>query len=213
MLSYIRDRFLRQRIERDEKEIKIGFIVTASFVAFLLANVIYLNFLVLNNNTSEPQEAARTVETPDPTILPSPTPSVNEPLIQVHTQTQAQSSQKDYYFNLGSGPNQSVDWADVPGAISTFDIAQYSNIKDVYLESNINVPTANGTVSIRLFNKTDNYAVWNSERTVNSQVKGDLVVSPKIIYDKGPKLYQVQMKTQLGVPANLVQSRIHIITY
>ncbi|EKD86751.1 MAG: hypothetical protein ACD_37C00158G0001, partial [uncultured bacterium] len=32
-----------------------------------------------------------------------------------------------------------------------------------------------------------------------------------IIYDKGSKTYQVQMKTQLKYTANVTQSRVHII--
>lgn len=215
MLNYIGDRFLRIRLQRDEKEIKIGLIVIAVItiiLLFLLGNVIYLNqSLSKKGQITAPSES--TVSNPSPTAnatesaLPSSTPASNS-----SSTTTAESTIKDYYFNLGSGSNQSNDWADVPGALSTFNIAQYQNIKEVHLETNIDVPTANGTISVRLFNKTDNYAVWNSERTVQSQTKGDLIISPNIIYDVGPRLYQVQMKSQLGVSANLVQSRIHIIT-
>jgi hypothetical protein len=36
------------------------------------------------------------------------------------------------------------------------------------------------------------------------------LISNPIAYDKGSKIYQVQMKTQLQYPANLTQARIHI---
>lgn len=201
---------MRQRVERDEKEIRIGFIVTASFVAFLLANIIYLNILVLNNNSTPPKEAATAVSVP-----PSPSPGPVEKVTPTTTilQTKTQTTSRDYYINLGAGSSQSTDWTDVPGTLNTFDITQYSNIKEVHLETNVNVPTANGTISVRLFNKTGNYAVWNSDRTVQSQTIGDLLISQNIIYDYGPKLYSVQIKSQLGVPANLVQARLHIVTY
>lgn len=219
MLNNIRDRLLSIELKRDEKEVKIGFFIVGLVILFLLANVVYLNSVlvknksvsnnvptasnsadIINSSAFPTATTASPISSAIPTIIPESKTSVN-----------SQSTVKDYYFNLGSGSNQSTDWADVSGALSTFDIAQYQNIKEVHLETNIDVPTANGTVSVRLFNKTDNYAVWNSERTVQSQTKGDLIISNNIIYDVGPRLYQVQMKSQLGVPVNLVQSRIHVI--
>lgn len=221
MLSTIKDRFLRLRLQRDEKEIKIGFLLTATIIIVIIANVTYLNFFILSNNSTPPKTAATTFSTPSPTsaatnsavILRSSvsiaTPQSATPLPSSSTQS---NTVKDYYINLGSGTNQSADWADVQGTFNTIDINQYQNIKEVHLETTINVPTANGTVSVRLFNKTNNYTVWNSDRTVQSEVNGSLIVSQNIIYDKGPKLYAVQMMSQLGVSTTLVQARIHIIT-
>lgn len=211
MLSFVKDRFLRRRIERDEKEIKIGFTVSGLLILILLANVVYLNFFIVKISSSKPSEPIAVVATPQPapqeSIEPTPTPvqpAQNAPVAVT-------PKLKDYYLNFGSGSNQSTDWADVSGTLNTYGLGQYQNIKEVHLESNINVPTANGTVSIRLFNKTDNYAVWNSERTVQSQTKGDLLISQNIIYDVGPKLYQIQMKSQFGTLANLLQARVHIV--
>lgn len=207
------DRLLRLRLARDEKEIKVGFTATALIITALLANVAYLNFFIINDLSAKPTSTSN-IATPFPsplTIVTSsavPTPSP-QPVQQVLPQP-TPSSTKDYFISLGSGTNQSTDWADVTGTLNTFDISQYQNIKEVHLESNINVPTANGTVSIRLFDKTDGYAVWNSDRTVQSQATGDLLISQNIIYPQGAKLYSVQMKSQFGVPATLVQARLHI---
>lgn len=216
MLNNIRDRLLSVELKRDEKEVKIGFIVITLILLFVLTDVAYITYSL--NNSKHLAVSSALNPTPTPTVsavpsrnpTPTPTPDAN-PTVSVPKSSSEQNSVKDYYFNLGTGSNQSTDWTDVPGALSTFDIAQYQNIKEVHLETNINVPTANGTVSVRLFNKTNNYAVWNSEREVQSQTTGDLIISQNIIYDVGPKLYQVQIKTQLGVVANLVQSRIHVI--
>lgn len=211
MLSYIKDRFLRRRIEKDEKEIKIGFTVSGLLIIILLANVVYLNFFIVKISSSKPSEPIAVVVTPQPppqeSVEPTPTPVQSAQ----NTAVQAAPKVKDYYLNFGSGSNQSTDWTDVSGTLNTYDLGQYQNVREVHLESNIDVPTANGTVSIRLFNKTDNYAVWNSERTVQSQTKGDLVISQNIIYDTGAKLYQIQMKSQFGVPASLLQGRLHIV--
>jgi len=211
MLNYIRDRFLRRRIERDEREIKIGFTVSALLILALLANVVYLNLFIIKISSSKPSEPIAVMATPPP-ATPTVTPTAT-PAAQSETSSASISKPfKDYYINLGSGSNQSTDWADVAGTLVTIDLGLYQNIKEVHLETTTNVPTANGTVSIRLFNKTDNYAVWNSERTVQAQSKGDFLISQNLIYDIGPKLYQVQMKSQLGVLANLLQARLHVTT-
>lgn len=212
MLSYIKDRFLRRRIERDEREIKIGFTVSALLIVALLANVIYLNLFIINSASNKPSEAIAVMATPAPAAsiaTPTPAPSIT-PAVSDKS-TVAPSTYKDYFINLGSGSNQSTDWADVTGTLVTIDLGLYQNIKEIHLETNINVPTANGTISVRLFNKTDNYAVWNSERTVQAQSNGDLLISQSLIYDVGAKLYQVQIKSQFGVPANLLQARLHVV--
>lgn len=214
MLSDITDRFLRRRIQKDEKEVKIGFTVSALLIIFLLANVAYLNFYVLRLNESKVTEPISTVSTPTPTASSSSTltSSPNPAVAQFLSSPTPTPSSKDYFINLGYGTNQSTDWADVPGTLMTFDIAQYPNIKRVTLETTLSVPTENGTVSVRLYNKTDGYAVWNSDRTVQAQNNIPLLVSQNIIYPQGPKLYSVQMMTQLGVQANLLQARLHILT-
>ena len=213
MLSFIKDRFIRREMEKEEKEIKIGFAVSGALTAIIIVNLIYLNIFIATHNTTPPKLAAATVSTPSPTPSPISTASaVIEPSAQQVVTAPPQNSARDYYINLGSGTNQSTDWTDVSGTLSTFDIAQYQNIKEVHLETTINVPTANGTISVRLFNKTDGTAVWNSDRTVNAQVSGDLLISQNIFYPYGPKLYSVQMKSQLGILANLAQARLHIIT-
>lgn len=209
MLNYVKDRFLNLRLQRDEKEIRIGFTATAILIIALLANVAYLNFFIINGISTKSYSPIATVATPLPTPIPSLTPSMAP--FSVQTSLNTNRTLKDYYLNLGSGTNQSTDWADVSGTLNTYDLGQYKNIKEVHLESNVDVPTANGTISIRLFNKTGNYAVWNSERTVQAQIKGDLIISQNIIYDTSAKLYQIQMKSQFGVPANLLQARLHIV--
>ena len=216
MLSYVRDRFLNIRLTRDEKEIKIGFAATALIILALLVNITYLNLFILNSSSNRSYAPITTVETPAPNLSPSSTPSASPVPVQsipVQTSQNTVQGEKDYYLNLGSGTNQSTDWTDVAGTFNTFDISQYPNIKEVHLETTTDVPTANGTISVRLFNKTDGDAVWNSERTVQAQSNGDLLISQNMIYPQGPKLYSVQMKSQLGVLANLIQARIHIITY
>lgn len=210
MLSDIRDRLLSIQLKRDEKEVKIGFIITGIIILFLLTNVIYLNFILVNNKptttsvTSISPSPNLASSTPIPSSSSTPTPEPKSSVVTV------QSSVKDYFIPLGSGSNQSSDWKDVPGAEVTIDLGQYQDIKEVRLEVSVNVPTANGSVFVRLYNVTDKHPVWNSE-VMGSGSSTSSLISPAVIYDKGLKQYQVQMKTQLGVLANLTQSRIHVI--
>lgn len=199
-----------EELHRDERRVTVAFVLGMLFLLVLISGASY--FIIQSIAANKPMQTIVKVE-PSISITPSSTQSsalttpTTQPILAIN-----ESSAADYYINLGSGTNKSTDWEDVAGALTTADIAQYSNIKEVHLESSVNVPSANGTVSVRLFNKTDNYAVWNSERTVQAQTKGDLLISQNIIYDRGPKLYQIQMKSQLGVTANLLQSRLHIVT-
>jgi hypothetical protein len=119
---------------------------------------------------------------------------------------------KEYFVPLGTGTNASSDWADVVGASATVDTAQYPRIKRAVFEATIVVPTGNQVAYVRLFNKTDGHPVWFSEMSMNT-TGPTLLTSQAITLDRGSKLYQVQMKTQLNYPATLNQSRIHITTY
>lgn len=156
-------------------------------------------------NSMQPIATLAPVETL-PTTHASPAPTSSSVKI-VKT-----ASSKTSYINLGFGTNQSSEWADVFGATTTADIGDYTHIKDVHFEAFIKVPTANGNVSVRLYNKTDNHPVWNSEVSKEGTAETIQFTSPSVNYDSGPKLYQVQMKSQLNVVATLVQARLAIQT-
>jgi hypothetical protein len=119
---------------------------------------------------------------------------------------------KEYFVPMGTGTNATNDWADVVGASATVDTAQYPRIKKVVFEATLAVPTGNEVAYVRLFNQTDGHPVWFSELSMNT-AGPILLISQPITLDKGSKLYQIQMKTQLQYPANLTQGRIHIVTY
>lgn len=201
-----------EQLHRDEKRIKIAFILGMIFVLILIsaASYVVIQSIAANKSTQTIIKEIPTSISIAPTAAQSS--ALSAPTSAPITIPSTTKATKDYYINIGTGTNKSLDWADVDGAITTADLGQYGNVKEIHLETNINVPTANGTISVRLFNKTDGYAVWNSERTVEAQAQGPLLISQNLIYDKSPKLYQVQMKSQLGVTANLIQSRIHIVT-
>lgn len=201
----------KKELRRDERIFAVAFATVCIFTVILFAGIAYLFF----RQDEEPNEILNVVQntsnepTARLTLSPTISPTLNS---KENVVTNKFSGAKDSYVNIGAGTNQSLEWSDVLGASTTVDIASYENIKEVHLEAFINVPTANGTVSVRLFNKTDNYAVVNSEVTRDGTKETYQFISPALIYDRGPKLYQIQMKSQLNVLANLVSARVRIIT-
>lgn len=110
--------------------------------------------------------------------------------------TSNSSQVKEYFVPLGSGSTQSGDWVDIAGMSATIDSANYSRIKSVTFQISLRIPTANGTVYARLFNKTDQHPVWYSEVSSEGPVSVTKQAS-NITLDSGSKVYQVQMKNSL----------------
>ena len=197
-----------KRLEADEKRIKRSFVIIGGLVIFVIANLVVIYLLVLKPKQSKSEQISQPVLTavPSPTVVPrSPTPTLKPQ----SSEAIQNSTIKDYFISFGSGTSTSADWTDVGGLQATVDLGGYRNIKEIRFEASVAVPTANETVWIRLFNKTDNHPVWKSE--VSAKGASSYSVSEPILYDKGEKTYQVQMKTQLQYSANLGQSRLHII--
>lgn len=204
-----------QVIRADEKRLKITILLLLCFVFVFVVTTLYFAYII--GKLNRPEVKQQTANTLQPLV--SITPVIPLPITSATAQPTLASpkivkspSVKTSYINIGFGTNQSSDWTDVFGATTTADIGEYKNIKEVRFEAFVNVPITNGTVSVRLYNKTDKHPVWNSEVTHEGTVDTYHFISPIISYDTGPKLYQVQMKSQLSIVANLVQSRIAIVT-
>jgi hypothetical protein len=210
MLNDSRFRFFQTTLKKDEKKVATLFIIEGVVTLLLLANVLYLNFHLLQKLESAQSNTATSPAILSPTTSPVseniPTP---QPTIQSSLITNEQASTKEYFIPIGSGTTQASEWTDVPGAQATVDFGSYKNIKSIVFETSVAVPTANQSVSVRLYNVSDKHPVWYSEVTMEGGTSAYLISSP-IAYDKGSKIYQVQMKTQLEYPANLTQARIHI---
>ena len=215
MINDLRDRLIRMRLLRDEKEIKIAFIIIGFLIFVLLANIIYLNYLLFNkssqNSSVNISSSVATIPSAPVTItaIPTQTSPTVAPTFAPQVITQTNSQVKDFYIPLGNGTNQTTDFVDVSGVVASVDFGSYQNIKEIRFEASVTVPTANESVTVRLFNVTDKHPVWYSEMSMNGGAFEYLVSQP-VSYDTGVKTYQVQMKTQLGYLANLAQSRIHI---
>ena len=128
------------------------------------------------------------------------------------TSDTAVSSLKEAYIPLGTGVNNATDWVDVKGAAAYVNTGSYGAMKKVTFEASIGVPSGNQTAYVRLYNATDKHPVWYSEMTM-AGAGPELLTSTPITLDSGNKLYQVQMKSQLGAASNLLQARVHILLY
>lgn len=122
----------------------------------------------------------------------------------------AASFVKELYIPLGTGVNTTTDWTDVKGSAAYVNAGSYGSMKKVTFEASIGVPSGNQTAYVRLYNATDKHPVWYSEITM-AGAGPELLISTPITLDSGNKLYQVQMKSQLGAATNLLQARIHIL--
>ena len=119
---------------------------------------------------------------------------------------------KEYYVPFGSGSGSSLEWQDVAGLQAYVDSNGYPNIKSVVFEASLHIPTGNETASVRLYNATDGRAISGSELNFNGNTNSVFLASQPINLDYANKLYKIQIKTQLGYPAVLDQSRLHITT-
>lgn len=136
-----------------------------------------------------------TVVTPAPTSASSPTVP----------------AMKIFYLPLGSGSTKSQDWADVQGLSSYIDPANYGKIKSIIFEASLRIPTANGRIYARLYNKNDGRPVWFSE-IFSEGPTSTLIQSSPITFDSGNKLYQVQAKTTMGFESFVDFARVKFIT-
>lgn len=215
MARGIRERFIITRLYKDERRVTLLFLIILGLVFILIANIAYLNLVSFNNLKAyylgeKPLPNSTPTPAPTPVLTTEPTPTPILVQTEIYRNANQNSGPKEYFIAFGSGTNSSSDWQDVPGAEAVLDFGNYQNIKEVKFEASITVPTANQAVWVRLFNKTDQHPVWNSEVTMSGGASSYMVSSP-IVYDKGSKTYQVQMKTQLKYTANLTQARLHII--
>jgi len=209
MWKNVRDRVVWARLTHDEKYIKFGFGLTTLIIVILLINIFYLNLLISKNliasSTSHPTPQNKTEQKPipSPVITQILTPTI------LPTPTSTQAFAKDYYIQLGSGMNNTNTWTSVPGAQAVVDLGNYQGISQVLFEASINMPNASQMVYIRLWDASDQHEVWYSDLSTNNPTA--YLISQPLAYDTGPKLYQVQMMSQLPAPVNLVSSQIHIV--
>ncbi|HZE87124.1 MAG TPA: hypothetical protein VE090_02850 [Methylomirabilota bacterium] len=193
--------------------------------ALVTLNVTYLDWQVFNKISSVTTQNTQTKLATSPekntnacsqsclSIMQQATAAaklVTAPALTTQTTT---STVKEFFVPFGSGSITATDWQDVPGTQAYIDTANYPRIKKSVFEVSVHVPTGNETVSVRLFNATDQHPVWYSDVFFAGGTDSQFLISQPITLDPGNKLYKVQMKAQLNFPAIVDQSRLHIVIY
>lgn len=208
-------------------------IILATLFLALLGNVVFLDWKLFKEKElpSSRKEAVST-PSPIPTLFPSeqsasPSAQTSADLcpqscllaIDKAVGTPSSSSQvgpqsasaKIFYLPLGGGSTKNQEWADIPGLSSYIDPASYGKVKTVIFEASLRIPTANGRMYARLYNKNDGRPVWFSE--ISSEgATSTLIQSLPITFEAGNKLYQVQAKTSMGFESFVDFARIKFIT-
>lgn len=203
------DRFFLVRLTRDENKVRTAIILIGVLLLILFANTAYLTYMSFSKQEKPVDAQSAIVATPTKEPVQE-VPTIATPTFAPVQQTAVDSGAavKEIFIPFGSGTNQSSSWQNVPGLTAQIDFGKYKDIKEVHFEATVGIPTQNESASVQLFNVTDGHPVWFSPITLTD---GQFVSSNPIVWDVGPKIYQVQMMTSLQFLANLYQARIHII--
>lgn len=121
------------------------------------------------------------------------------------------SAIRESYIPIGAGSAASSEWIDVGGASVWITSTLQGTVKKATFEASLVVPQGNQTASVRLYNASDKHLVWYSEMNLPGSGPALLISSP-VRLDSGTKLYQVQVKSQLGGTATVLQARLHLQT-
>lgn len=200
-------------------------------LVLIFANLLFLNFQfarLSSISSTKPSSSKSLVESSTQVVGSAMCPatcileikkSTASAVVTTQTQTvgvASGASPKEYYISLGTGSGyttSSTTWLSIPGASAYIDSASYPNIKTVTFEVSVSVPTGNEYVNVQLFNVTAGHPVWFSQVQFNSGGTSALLISKPMTLDTGNNLYQVQIQTQLQYTANILQSRVHVVTY
>jgi len=206
-----------------------AFIIVSSLLIFLIiVNLVFINIKLFQSESSliktptitpTPttevicyedciEEFSRKITSLEAAITALPTPQTT---VVQKTNTVTENA-KEFFIPMGNGSSTSTTWTNVAGISAYIDPRNYNNIKAIYFEVNIDVPTDNQSVSVRLYQNNEGYPVWNSELQYSGS-SAQLLISSPLTLESGNKLYTVQVKTQLGYTATITQARVRVVTH
>lgn len=140
----------------------------------------------------------------------APTPRAATQSLPKQIATAAPVTSREFFVSIGSGQTAAGDWSDVTNLQTNFSVGQYSNIKSIYFEAKISVPSSTGIGYARLFNVSDNIVVANSD--INSANSSPQLITSLPLQLEGSKLYKVQMKSSQQKDVVIADARIKIVT-
>lgn len=130
-------------------------------------------------------------------ITPLPAPSVIvERQTQVVTQTTIQNSVTQIIPLGGSFSTTSSEWTNIPGSEATLNLKKdYGENATISFQISLKVPGGNGEVSARLYDTTNNLAVYGSEIKTTNNTEFKSVSSGNLILWAGYNTYRIQIKS------------------
>ena len=206
----------------------------------VVANLLVLDFIGMNQRRGESIPATSAVITPTAFSSPSPTISISEitppdgcseeclsyidqkinqvisglptPASQkTFVPAQPASSSKVAYLTIGgSSSTNSTSWVDIPGTDFYFDLSDYPTATGVRWEISLRSYLAGNFVYARLYDVTNKRAVDFSEQSSDSGTS-ELKRSPDLSIWRYNNLYRVQGKSSAGCDAYLDSPRLRVI--
>lgn len=130
-------------------------------------------------------------------ITPLPAPSVIvERQTQVVTQTTTQNPVTQIIPLGGSFSTTSSEWTNIPGSEATLNLKKdYGENATISFQISLKVPGGNGEVSARLYDTTNNLAVYGSEIKTTNNTEFKSVSSGNLILWAGYNTYRIQIKS------------------
>lgn len=186
--------------------------ISLAIIIVAVADLLYLNWLVLGNKSVKKETAAASPAPETSVASPSPTPSSTRAgegkpaeeakivetrtVVERETQTIVQTAQKEIFIPMGSGSTKSHDFADLTSTDVTIDTSRYANIQSIVFETSIWVEGGNGAAYAQLFNVSDKTGYIESQVSNNI---GTAVVkaSGNLPLPVGQKTYRVRAKTDI----------------
>jgi hypothetical protein len=177
-------------------------------ILLVTVNLVFIDMVLFSTPRPTTITTDVLVTSPQPTLVPSETPRVPTPTPKILYQPQDIHEAGEWYIPLGSSSVSQETWTKLPGAEAQIDTRSYPKNIRVTFEIFLSIPTANGVVSAKLYNETDQHDVWTStvEAEGNATIKKTAVVS----LDSGNKTYSVWAKSSLKYEARITNARIHI---
>ncbi len=189
----------------------IIFLISLFFINLLILDwkiffdkkeVFVLNQQLLEKSNQDKNQTS----SPSASIIPSIEPTVIPTIAEIPN---IKPVVREIYIPLGTGSAKSSTWDPLEGVEAAIDTSKYSVIKEAYFQVAIRIPTANGTVSAKLYNQTDNHDVWFSEISNDGMISN--LKEAKITLTDGSKLYRVYLRSSLEYEAVLDFARIKLI--
>lgn len=194
--------------------------ILASFILFLVVNVLLLDLMVFSQNR-KPSPSAVSTQRIEPLNCPAACESVINQRLSERTQTTTEAqpaaaggplrTAREFYVPLGSGKTKNDEYEALPGAEASIDTRQYPIMRKVVFETYLRLPQGVGRMFVKLYNATDNLEMWGSEvdteATTSTRKEVTITLSP------GSKLYRVMAKSTIRSDAYLDNARIKIVTY